>query len=150
MFQKPLSFLSFLLRNTVGLNKLYDSFLKNKVKQAISNRNQNYTYYNPIGRSISQLTSDQIKLIEDAISSKKEECAIESFGRINLKPIYYFLLQNDLALAAMFKIIIEDEYENDPNAIAAYNIIYRDSIAFQNLETEVFDEMLESRKLLHS
>lgn len=150
MFQKPLKLLNFLLKNTLGINTVYNFFLRNKINQAIKNRNKDYIYCNPIGSNISELTSDQIQLIEEAISSKKEECATESFDHINLKPIYFYLLQKDLALAAMFKNIIEDEYENDPNAIAAYNIIYRDSIAFQNLETEVFNEMLNSDELLHN
>ena len=150
MFQKPLNFLNFLLRNTLGINKVYNLFLRNKIKQAINNRNQNYVYHSPAGTHVFELTANQIELIQKAISSRKEECAIESFDQIDLKPIYHFLLQNDLALAAMFKTIIEDKYEKDPNAIAAYNIIYRDSVAFQNLETEVFNEMLESRELLHS
>lgn len=150
MFLKYLNLFDFLLRNTPGFSKLYKLFLFNKINQAINNQNQNYTYRHPTEGNLLYLTADQIQLIEKAISSKKEECATESLDRINLEPIYSFILEKDLVLAAMFKLIIEDQYEKDPNAIAAYNIIYRDSLAFQNLETEVFNEMLKSRELLHN
>tara|TARA_Y100000592_G_C5443594_1_gene304764 strand:- start:806 stop:1261 length:456 start_codon:yes stop_codon:yes gene_type:complete len=150
MFQKPLNFLSFLLRNTFGFNKVYHLFLRNKIKQAISNKNQNYIYYISPAQTVTELTYQQIELIQEAISLKKEECATESFNTIDLKPISNFILTKDIILAEMFESIIEDEYESNPNAIAAYNIIYRDSVAFQNLETEVFNEMLESRELLHN
>ena len=154
MSQKLLNSLDHLLQRLPLVNFAYsgykDFLIKKLVKQSLLNSSSEHTFVSSQGESLTSLNDTRIELISNAIFLKKEECITDNSKDINLYPIYSYLLNYDNILAEMFKNVIEDEYENDSNAISAYNIIYRDSKAFQDLETEVFDEMLKRRDLLHN
>lgn len=154
MSQRLLNSLDRLFQRTPILNHIYNDYrnflIKNAVIKSLNKFPKKHTYFSSSGESLTHLSLSRIALIEKAVALKKHQCILNDSTNINLYPIYLYIFEDDKVLAEMFKTVIEDEYENDSNAISAYNIIYRDSKAFRDLETEAFDEMLRSAELLHN
>lgn len=118
--------------------KIQNKYLIYKINNILEQKPVDSLWISSTGKSVTSLSMSSDILFQNSIEEAFHKCT-----KTNLKPIYDALLTKDKLLAEMFFEVITDGYDANRNTQFAYHILYRDLNSFRELETVLFDKLVE-------